>query len=164
MKTNIRYSIIGVLFWIAALSISLIGIVTLLPDIGSYLWVAIVLGALFLISVIMLLDSIKNIQWFDITDGYISVYNPFGIIKRVQISQIKNMFKTNAVIWNIRMLATRREHIVLCLNKSVAKGLVYNAYNRKKKPYIILPYTEETKDIICSEYKKICGDNLTIKQ
>ena len=114
-------------------------------------------------TAMMLLDSIKNIQWFDITDGYITVYNPFGMMKRVQLSGIKKVFKTNAVIWSRKMLAVRRKHIVLCMNKSVVQSCIDRAYNRKKKPYIIVPYTKEIQDFICAEYKKICGEELIIK-
>ena len=169
VKTNIRYSIINVFFWICGFSISLIGVLVLLFDVDGVdytsfdLWLLIGWGTLFLISIIMLLNSIKNIQWFDIADGYITVYNPFGIVKCMQFFQIKKAFKTNAVIWGLRMLANRREHIVLCLYGSVTKGLVYDAYNRKKNPYVIIPYTEEVKDLICTEYKKICGEELVIK-
>ena len=111
----------------------------------------------------MLLHSIKNIQWIDITDGYITVHCPFGIIRRVRLNQIKKAFKTNAVIYSIKMLSARRPHIVLCIKKSVAKAGVDDAYNGKKKAYIIIPYSTETEVLICTEYKKLCGEELIIK-
>lgn len=166
MKTNIRYSIVDVLFWLAGFSVSLMCMIVLLSDIdtgNSYIWTFIFWGAFSLMTAMMLLDSIKNIQWFDITDGYITVYNPFGMMKRVQLSGIKKVFKTNATIWSIKMLAVRRKHIVLCINKSVVQSCIDSAYNRKKKPYIIVPYTKEIQDFICAEYKKICGEELIIK-
>ena len=169
MKTNIKYNAVNILSGLIGLFASLTFFIVLLSDgdavdsADSYLWGVILYGAFFLISAILLLDSIKNIQWFDIASGYITVYSPFGIIQRVHLSKIKKVFKTNAAIWSIRMLVVRREHIVLCLNKSVTKNSINDAYNRKKKPYIIVPYTEEARDLICSEYKKICGEELIIK-
>lgn len=166
MKTNIKYSIYDLIFWIIGLSISLIGIIVSVrdyDDTARHFWVAVSYCMFFLLSTIMLLCSIKNIQWFDIADGYVTVYCPFGMIRRVRLDQIKKAFKTNAVIYRIRMLSVRRPHITLCLKKSVAKADADDAYNGKKKPYIILPYSIETVVLICTEYKKLCGDELIIK-
>lgn len=166
MKTNIRYSIITILCCLVAFSISLMGVIVLLLDIDAAdfsLWGVIGYGSFALISIVMLLYSIKNIQWFDITDGYIIIYSPFGIIRRAELTQVKKAFKTNVAIYSIKMLSVRRPHIVLCLKKSVAKADADDAYNRKKKPYIIVPYTAETEILICSEYKRICGEELIIK-
>ncbi len=166
MKTNIKYSIFDLIFWIIGLSISSIGLIVLLTDNGDtirHFWGTVGYGIFFLIAIIMLLHSIKNIQWFDITDGYITVRCPFGIVRQVELNQIKKAFKTNAVIYSIKMLHVSRPHIVLCLKKSVAKNNVDDAYNGKKKPYIIIPYSIETEVLICTEYKKLCGDELIIK-
>jgi len=166
MRTNIKYSIFDLISWIIALSISLIGIIVCVRDYGDtarHFWAVVGYCVFFLLSTIMLLYSIKNIQWFDITDGYVTVYCPFGMIKRVRLDQIKRAFKTNAVIYSIKMLSVRRPHIALCLKKSVAKADAGDAYNGKKKPYIMIPYSIETEVLICAEYKKLCGDELIIK-
>ena len=161
MKNNIRYSIFDLILCIIGLSISLIGFIVLAT--ARHFWVSVGCFIFFLIAIIMLLDSIKNIQWFDIANGYITVYCPFGIIKRVKLNQIKKAFKTNSVIFSIKMLSVRRPHIALCLKKSVAKSDADDAYNGKKKPYIIIPYSIETEVLICTEYKKLCGEGLIIK-
>ena len=75
MKTNIKYSIVQLLFWLLGFSISLIGFIVLLTDINAVdtiLWVVIVFGVLSLSFLVMLLISINNIQWFNILNGYIS--------------------------------------------------------------------------------------------
>ena len=70
-------------------------------------------------------------------------------IKNVNcLNKIKKAFKTNATIYSIKMLNIRRPHIVLCLNKSVTKNRVNDAYNEKNKPYIIIPYWVETEVMI----------------
>ena len=162
MKTNIKYSIVDLIFWIIGLSISLNGFIVLVT--ARHFWGSVGCFIFFLISAIMLLRSIKNIQWFDIANGYITVYCPFGIIKRVELTRIKKTFKTDATIYGIKMHSVSRPHIVLCLQKYVAKSRIEDAYNRKKKPYIIIPYSTEIETLICTEYKKLCGEELIIKQ
>ena len=161
MKTNIKYSIVGLIFWIVGLSISLVGFIMLVAD--SHFWGSVGYFIFFLISTIMFLHSIKNIQWFNIADGYITVYCPFGIIKQVELKQIKQAFKTNAVIYSIKMLSVRRPYIVLCIKKSVTNADIDDAYNRKKKQYIIIPYSREVEVLVCTEYEKLCGEELVIK-
>ena len=166
MKTNIKYSIVDLISWIIGLSISLVGLIVSITDYddtANHFWCAVGCGVFLLLSIIMLFCSIKNIQWFNIADGYITVHCPFGIVKRVRLDQIKKAFKTNAVIYSVKMLSVRRPHIALCIKKSVAKAGVDDAYNGKKKPYIILPYSTETEVLICTEYKKLCGEDLIIK-
>ncbi len=166
MKTNIKYAIMKLLFWIIVLAVSLIGLIVTLADIGeayAYAWGAIGLGIIFLISVTMLLIAAQNMQWFDIADGYITVHSPFGIVKRVQLSDIKKAFKTKASGYNIKALSMNRVHIVLCLKKSITKSSISDAYNRKKNPYIIIPYTTQAENFICSAYNKACEHELIIK-
>ena len=161
MKTNIKYSIFDLIFYIIGLSMSLIGFSVLVT--ARHFWGSVFYFIFCLIAIIMLLQSVKNIQWFDVANGYITVYCPFGIISRIKLNQIKKAFKTNATIYGIKMLNVMRPHIVLCIKKSVAKADVDDAYNRKKKPYIIIPYSTETEVLVCAEYKKLCGEELVVK-
>jgi hypothetical protein len=85
------------------------------------------------------------------------------MVKRAQLDQIKNAFYDNAEIFRLKALSFRRPHIVLCLTKSVIKSNIADAYNRKKRKYIIIPYTEETKLLIQTEYLKYCNQSLEIK-
>ncbi|MBE6944444.1 MAG: hypothetical protein E7453_09405 [Ruminococcaceae bacterium] len=165
MRTNIKHSIFDLLFWIIGLLISLMGFIVLLTDNTNtvrYVCGIVIYGTLLLISIIMLLHSIKNVQWFDISDGYLTVYCPFGIVRQVGLNEIKKAFKANAVIYGIKMLSVRRPYIVLCIKKSVTKGCVNEAYNRKKNPYIAIPYSIETEAFICEEYKKISDKELIL--
>ena len=148
------------------MSISSIGFVVLVADnrtAGCDFLAAIAYGIFGLFSLVMLLHSIKNVQWFDIADGSITIHCPFGMIRRVELNQIEKAFKTNAVIYRVKMLCVRRPHIALCLKKSVAKADTDDAYNGKKKPYIILPYSAETERLIRAEYIKMCGMELIIQ-
>jgi hypothetical protein len=167
MKTNIKYAVFDLLLYLMGVSLSLVGIIVLSTsddEASRFSWVTIVVSLFFLFSVIMLFVSIKNIQWFKIVDGLITIYCPFGTIKQVRLDEIKKAFKDNAVIFQLKMLGIRRPHIVLCLKKSVARKDISDAYNGSKKPYIIIPHSIEAEYLLLTEYKKICGEELIIKK
>ena len=150
MKINIKYSIYDLLFSIVSVIISSIGFFVLIGQSWFFVFYGVLLcGALF-----WLLRSIQNIQWFDIKDGHITVYSPFGVVKSAKLSQIKKIVKTRAVVFGFKGMTIRREHIVLCLIKSIKMADIEDAYNRKKKKYIIIPYTAETEHMIQTEYQK----------
>ena len=88
MKTNIKYAVFDLLFYLMCVSLSLVGIIVLSTsddEASRFSWVTIVFSLFFLFSVIMLFVSIKNIQWFKIFDGLITIYCPFGTIKQVRL-------------------------------------------------------------------------------
>lgn len=160
MKTNIRYSIWALLLDMILFPICLTGLIILMIDKE---WVAVFCGVFLCIACISLVDSIRNIQWFDVRNGNITVRCPFGIIKSVPLSQIKRAFKTNAVIFYAKGFGVCRPHIVLCLIKSVKKSDIGDSYNRKKNKYIILPHTAETELMIRTEYQKSCNRILIVE-
>lgn len=161
MKSNMKYSIHNLLFSIVCNSAFWIGLVVLISEKS---WILSVFWSVFLLlSIFLLFDAIRNVQWFEIRNGSIIVYSLFGMVKCVQFDQIKNAFSVNAVIFRLKTLDFRRPHIVLCLNKSTRKSEIGDAYNRKKRKYIIIPYTEETKLLIQTEYLKYCNQSLEIK-
>ena len=167
MKTNIKYAVFDLLLYLMCASLSLIGLIVLLTsddEVGRFSWVTIVYSLFFLLSIIMLFVSIKNIQWFKIVDGLLTIYCPFGTIKQVRLDEIKKAFKDNAVIFQLKMLGIRRPHIVLCLKKSVASKDISGAYNGSKKTYIIIPHSIEAEYLLLTEYKKICGEELIIEE
>ena len=167
MKTNIKYAVFDLLLYLICVSLSLIGLIVLLTSVDEvcrFSWITIVCSLFFLFSIIMLFVSIKNIQWFKIVDGLLTIYCPFGTIKQVRLDEIKKAFKDNAVIFQLKMLSIKRPHIVLCLKKSVASKDISDAYNGSKKPYIIIPHSIETEYLLLTEYKKICGEELIIKE
>ena len=161
MKTNLKYSIYGLLF---SLILNPPFLICLIVSISEKSWILSVFwSVLLLTSIFLLFDAIRNIQWFKIRNGSIIVYSLFGIVKCVQFDQIKNAFSVNAVIFRLKALTFYRPHIVLCLNKSTRKSEIEDAYNRKKRKYIIIPYTEETKILIQTECRKYCNQSLEIK-
>ena len=167
MKTNIKYAVFDLLLYLMCVSLSLIGLIVLLTsddEAGRFSWVTNFYSLFLLFSIVMLFVSIKNIQWFKIVDGLLTIYCPFGTIKQVRLDEIKKAFKDNAVIFQLKMLSIRRPHIVLCLKKSVASKDISGAYNGSKKPYIIIPHSIEAEYLLLTEYKKICGEELIIEE
>ena len=161
MKSNMKYSIYDLLRSIIFNLVCLIGLILSIYEkswILSVFW-----GVLLSISIFALFDSIRNIQWFAIRNGSIAVYSLFGIVKCSQLDQIKNAFSINAVIFWSKIWSFKRPHIVLCLTKSVKKSEITDAYNRKKRKYIIIPYTEETKILLQTECMKYLNQSLEIK-
>ena len=160
MKTNIKYSIYSFIFSIIFFSASSLGLFMMIADKSLF---SIFYGILFAISLLMLIESLQNIQWIDIKNGYITVHSLLGIIKRIELIQIKKAFKTNVEIFGIKALSIKRKHIVLCLNKTVKASDVTNAYNRKKNKYIIIMNTKEIENKLSAEYQKYCNSELMIK-
>lgn len=160
MKTNIKDSIYNFMFWFAAVLLFLLG---LFISISQKIWVSAFYGVLSCLALLMLLDSIQNIQWFDVNKGCITIYSSFGVVKRVRLNQIQTAFKTNAAIFGIKGLQVKRAYLVLCLTKLVSKADIGNAYNRKKRNHIIIPYTIETAQMLQAEYQKYCNRELLLK-
>ncbi len=160
MKTNIKYSIYELL---ASVILFPTFLIFLIVSIEFGHWLLIFWVAFLCVEVFVLYDAIKNIQWFDVKNGNITVHSPFGIVKSVPLNQIKGAFSINAVIFWSKAWEFKRPHIVLCLTKSVKKSEITDAYNRKKRKYIIIPYTTETELWIQTEYQKYCNQPLIIK-
>ncbi len=160
MKTNIKYSIYSLIFWIISFPIIGLGLFVMIADKSLF---SIFYAILFAISLLMLIGSFQNVQWIDIKDGYITVHSLLGVIKRIELIQIKKAFRTNAEIFRIKALSIKRKHIVLCLNKTVIASDVTNAYNKKKNKYIIIMNTKEIENKLSAEYKKYCNSELIIK-
>lgn len=161
MKTNLKYSIYELLFSIVFNSVCWIGLVV---SISEKSWIlSLFEGVFLLLSIFLLFDAIRNVQWFEIQNGSITVSSLFGIVKCVQFDQIKSAFYDNAEIFRLKALSFRRPHIVLCLTKSIIKSNIADAYNRKKRKYIIVPYTEEMEALLQTEYMKYCNQPLQIK-
>ena len=144
MTHTIKYPIKFYLFdLILCSSVSIISIIGFCVLLAQKSWWAVAYAIFFLISVIGLLDTIYNIQWIKIDTEYIAAYNIFGLVKRLEISKIQMVVEMKADTFGWKTLRKSFSCIVLSCRKS--KSSVDNAFNKKKNPYIILPYTEENK-------------------
>ena len=117
---------------------------------------------LFCVAIFSTLISVADLQWFVVENDKIVVRNIFGTINEVKYLDIKNCFIINAVILFVRMATFRKPYIVLATNKTCQKGLVEDAYNKKRKKYIIIPYTENNVQLIKEKYKLCTGKELIL--
>ncbi|MBQ8343660.1 MAG: hypothetical protein IJV68_08220 [Clostridia bacterium] len=160
MKSNIKYSIHNLLLYLPGTLFALIGFIVC---INENILVSIIYGVLLCIFLFGLFISIKDVQWYKVNNGYITVYCIFGVLKKIQLKEIKTVFKVNAHIFGLKMLAVYRPHIVLSNLKSIRKSNINDAYNNRKNKYIILPYTYTTELLIKEEYQKYNECELIIK-
>lgn len=146
MTHTIKYPIKFYLFdLILCSSVSIISIIGFCVLLAQKNWWAVAYAIFFLMSVIGLFDTIYNIQWIKIDTEYIAAYNIFGLIKRLELSKIQTCTTVNAVAFSVKVYHKRYPCIVISHRKSLNKSRIGNAYNQKKKPYIIFPYSEENK-------------------
>jgi hypothetical protein len=160
MKSNIKYSIHNLLLYLLGTLFALIGFIVC---INENILVPIIYGVLLCIFLFGLFVSIKHVQWYKVNNGYITVYCIFGVLKKIQLKEIKTVFKVNAHIFGLKMLRVYRPHSVLSNLKSIRKSNIDDAYNSRKNKYIILPYTYTTELLIKEEYQKYNECELIIK-
>lgn len=145
IRYPIKFYLYDLILCFSALIISIIGFCVLL--VGKNWWAG-GYAIFLLISAIELFNTICNIQWIKIEDGYISAYNIFGLVKRLELSKIQTYATVNAVAFSVKVYHKRYPCIVISHRKSLNKSGIENAYNKKKNPYVIFPYSEENKLIL----------------
>ena len=149
MTHTIKYPIKFYLFdLILYSSVSIVSIIGFCVLFAPKNWWAVAYAIFFLMSVIGLFDTICHIQWIKIDTEHVSAYNVFGLVKRLEISKIQTCTTVNAVAFSVRMYRKLYPCIAISHRKSLTKANIENAYNQKKKPYIIFPYSEENKTVL----------------
>ena len=145
IKYPIKFYLFDLILYSSLFIVSIIGFCVLF--VGKNWW-AVGYAIFFLMSVIGLFYTICNIQWIKIDDEHVSAYNVFGLVKRLEISKIQTCTTVNAVAFSAKMYHKLYPCIVISHRKSLNKSNIENAYNQKKKPYIIFPYSEENKTVL----------------
>ena len=140
IKYPIKFYLFDLILCITTLVISVFGFFTLLDS--NVLW-AVLYAMIFLISAVGLFFAICDIQWIKIDDKYISAHNVFGLVKRLEISKIQTVVEMKLAAFGWKTLRKSFSCIVLSCRKS--KPTVDDAFNKRKNPYIVLPYSEENK-------------------
>lgn len=124
-------------------------------DIICVLWI--VLG------LIIMAFAVYNVQFATIENGYIRVRNLFGVVKEMKLSDIKRAVYADALVVMVKNFQKRRQSIVLSHNKSFRVCDVNGAYNRKKHPYLIIPYTSDSANILKEAYREVTGADLQLE-
>ena len=142
IKYPIKFYLFDLILYSSVSIISIIGFCVLLT--GKNLW-AVAYAIVLLIGTLGLFDTIYNIQWIKIDNECITAYNIFGLVKRLEITKIQTVVTVSAVAFSIRMFHKLYPCIVISHRKSLNKSGIENTFNKKKNPYIVLPYSEENK-------------------
>lgn len=158
---NLKYSIWQFLFSLIFTIPTLIG--TIICFRKSEWLFAIFYLLLFLIALILLYFSIKDIQWFEINSNSIIAKNIFGVINKIEIYNVKKSFVQNANIFSLMMLSINKMCLVISLNKTIIKADIENAFNKKSYNYIIIPYNEVIINHIAHQYNLLTGNILEVK-
>ena len=145
VKYPIKFYLFDLILCSFASIVSIIGFCVLFAGKN---WLAVAYAIFFLMSVIGLFYTICNIQWIKIDDEHVSAYNVFGLVKRLELSKIQTCTTVNAVAFSTKAYHKRYPCSVISHRKSLTKANIENAYNQKKKPYIIFPYSEENKTVL----------------
>ena len=140
IKYPVKFYLFDLILSITILVISIFSFFTLLDS--NVLW-AVLYAICFLISAAGLFFAICDIQWIKIDDKYISAHNVFGLVKQLEISKIQTVVEMKLAAFGWKTLRKRFPCIVLSCRKS--KPTVDDAFNKRKNPYIVLPYSEENK-------------------
>ena len=158
---NLKYSIWQFIFSLIFTIPTLIGTIICFKE--NDLLFAIIYLLVFIIALILLYFSIKDIQWFEINSNSVIVKNVFGVIKKIEINNIKKAFVKNARIFSLKMLSVNKMCLVISLNKAIIKANIENAFNKKSYSYIIIPYNEVIINHIAHQYNLLTGNNLEVK-
>ena len=157
---NFKHSIWRLLFSLIILFFTVIMLIVMAIH-KEIVWI-IISVLFFAIAVFATVISLQDVQWYSVENSKIVVNNIFGIVKEVEYVDIKKSFIINATILSIKMARFNKPYIVLAINKSCQKGMVQDAYNRKKNRYIIIPYNEQNELLIKSKYKASTGRELIL--
>ena len=124
------------------------------------IWRDIICVLLIVLGLIIMAFAVYNVQFATIENGYIRVRNLFGVVKEMKLSDVKRAVYTDALVVMVRNFQKRRPSIVLSHNKSFRVCDVNGAYNRKKHPYLIIPYTSDSVNILKEAYREVTGADL----
>ena len=158
---NLKYSIWQFIFSLIFTVPTLIGTIICFKE--NDLLFAIIYLLVFIIALILLYFSIKDIQWFEINSNSIIAKNIFGIIKKIEIYNVKKAFVENARIFSLKMLSVNKMCLVISLNKTIIKANIENAFNKKSYSYVIIPYNVVITNYITQQYNLLTGNILEVK-
>lgn len=111
----------------------------------------------------VLIFGIYETQWIKLDGDSIAAYNVFGLVKCQSLSKTKLAIYADIKIILGKHSFITKPFIVLSARKSVVLSDIYSrGNNRKKNPYIIIPYSSENQQIIKQAYFEVTGQELNI--
>ncbi len=161
MKSNIRHTLIYLLFALPFLLVATVGLV-LFSLRGEWHGVLIASGMI-LVGIGVLCAFLYFTQWFEIQDRVLIVKCIFGKIKEIRLRQIQKALTAKGIVGRVNRRPVYRSFIVISPNTSIQKWMEVEAYNTKQSEYIVLPDTPDIRAWLCEEYRKASGEALIIK-
>lgn len=150
MKNIIRYPakfyIVDLAICSLGLLISATGFVILLIA-KNILW-SLIYALIFVAMVVLFIFALRNMQWIVVDSTHIYAYNIFGLIKKLEISRIKTAVYINVSAWGLKGYTKRFPCIALSQRKSLAASEIKDAYNAKKHSYVVVPDSEEARQML----------------
>lgn len=158
---NLKHAIWDLIFYIIGCIAVFIGLIVCVT--AKETWITLIYLLIAAVGLFLLVISIINVQWTIIYDDKIVVRNILGIIKEIEYADIKKAFKTNVIIFSLKMLAIHKMYLVLSNYKSLQKSQIADAYNRRKYKYLTIPFSTNVETMIKAKYKSLTGVDLEIK-
>jgi hypothetical protein len=112
----------------------------------------------FLIILFSFVLNLYEVQWIVFSEDCISSFNVFGLIKKIPYKNIKKSIFLNLSFERIKNLNIMyKECVVICELKSTPRSSINNAYNNKKKRFIVFECTNENLENFYKYYKEATG-------
>lgn len=130
---------------------------------ASDVWIIIGYGLLLCASLGFMTCSLYNIQWIKIDGARLIVYSIFGRVKEYDLTNTKRAFLVDVMAFSLKGIRKTTPCLVLTTRKSFRASGVEHAFNRKKHPYVIVPYTAENLITLEELYMNATGNELEVK-
>ena len=116
------------------------------------------------ISLYVLFSTLWNIQWICLDKAAVSAHNVFGLIKRLEFSKVQSAKEVDAYAFGIRTYSMHYPCSVVSSRKNINRSDIEDAFNHRKSYYVILPFTNESVQMLQSAYTESVGESLEIKR
>ena len=164
MKTKMMVSAKSYLYDIVfGILISVVSLIGIYGCISAKTLLGIFLGLVLCIGILSIASGIYKIQWVTIDNGVIKVYNIFGLMKEQKMTDIRRVFYLDATVFHLKMLAIKTPCVIVSKKQSLKVCDIEDATNRKKHPYVIIPYRPENVSVLKIAYYEATGTELHIK-
>ncbi len=161
MKSNIRHTLIYLLFAIPFLLIATVSLV-LCSLRGE--WHGVIIASVMILGGIGVLCAfLYYTQWFEIKDRVLIVKCIFGQIKEIRLRSIQKAITVKGIVSRVNRRPVYRSFIVISPNTSIKKWMEVTPYNKKDSEYIVLPDTPNIRTWLCEAYMKASGEALVIE-
>lgn len=161
-RSTLKYKFLSLLFSFSLTC--LLGYALFLSIKEADFWFIFISALLFILLAFYFVINLYQVQWIVFNKECVSVFNIFGLIKKIPYEKIKKAYFTTEHFETIKRLnVPYRECIVICETKSHIKASVFGGYNTKKNRYVIFENSAENLELLLYYYKEATKKTLEIK-